>query len=240
MELICTDNYYEFSRKVANLLSAQVLMKPNCVLGLATGATPVGAYEQLVQWHKKGDLSFAYTTTVNLDEYIGLSADAEQSYSMFMHMHFFDRVDIDCKRTHIPNGMARSLEAECKRYDRIVKKLGRIDMQLLGMGHNGHIGFNEPGDQFFMDTHVVTLSEQTRTANSRFFNGKLENVPTQAISLGIRSIMQARKVVLAVNGEEKMDTLRQVLNGPVTPHVPASILQLHQDITVVCCPAIKL
>ncbi len=227
----CAD-YKAMSRQAANLISAQVIMKPDCVLGLATGSTPVGIYAQLTEWAAKKDLSFSRVSTVNLDEYRGLSAAHEQSYRYFMKTHLFDLVDVGKERTFIPDGMCADPAAECARYDALIDALGGIDLQLLGLGRNGHIGFNEPGEAFILNTHLVDLTENTIEANRRFFtNG--EDVPRQAITMGVRHIMQAKKVVVAVNGEEKAEAVARAFAGPVTPRVPASILQIHPDVVLV-------
>lgn len=227
----------EMSRKAANIISAQVILYPHSVLGLATGSSPIGTYEQLADWYKKGDLDFSEVTTVNLDEYRGLDGSSEQSYRYFMNEHLFSKVNIKLERTHIPNGMAEDVEAECRRYDDLIASLGGIDLQLLGLGHNGHIGFNEPSGAFEKTTHCVDLGESTIQANSRFFE-RMEDVPRQAITMGIKSIMQAKKILLIVGGEDKKEILHRSLFGPVTPNVPASILQLHPNLTVVSCNAL--
>lgn len=232
MKIFKAKDYYDMSRKAANIMSAQIIMKPNCVLGLATGSTPIGMYDQLVEWYKKGDLDFSEVTSVNLDEYRGLSPENEQSYSYFMHQHLFDRVNINPENTNLPNGLAEDPEEECKRYEKLIHDLGGIDMQVLGMGHNGHIGFNEPGEAFATDTHCVNLQERTIEANKRFFASR-EEVPKQAFSMGIRTIMQARKILVMVSGEDKAEILKQAFQGPVVPEVPASILQMHNDVTLV-------
>lgn len=225
-------DYKSMSRRTANIISAHVILKPDCVLGLATGSTPVGAYQQLVEWYKKGDLSFAETRSVNLDEYRGLSPHHEQSYRYFMQTNLFDHIDIKPENTYVPNGLAFDAEAECRRYNRIIRELGGIDLQLLGLGHNGHIGFNEPDHAFELETHVVDLSESTIEANKRFFASEAE-VPRQALTMGIKSIMQARKILVAVSGEDKADIVLRAFTGPVVPDVPASILQMHPDVTLV-------
>ena len=220
------------SKKAANILSAQVIMKPDCVLGLATGSTPIGTYDQLVEWYNKGDLDFSEVTTVNLDEYKGLPRTNDQSYYYFMHQHLFDRVNIDPERTNVPNGMEPDAEKECGRYEELIRSLGGVDLQLLGLGHNGHIGFNEPGEAFEKETHCVDLTESTIEANKRFF-ASADDVPKQAYTMGIKTIMQAKKILIVVNGENKADIVERAFFGPVTPEVPASILQLHNDVTLV-------
>ena len=232
MKIYKAKDYKDMSRKAANIISAQVIMKPNCVLGLATGSTPIGTYDQLVEWYNKGDLDFSEVTTVNLDEYKGLPRTNDQSYYYFMHQHLFDRVNIDPERTNVPNGMEPDAEKECGRYEELIRSLGGVDLQLLGLGHNGHIGFNEPGEAFEKETHCVDLTESTIEANKRFF-ASADDVPKQAYTMGIKTIMQAKKILIVVNGENKADIVERAFFGPVTPDVPASILQLHNDVTLV-------
>lgn len=232
MKIYKAKDYKDMSRKAANIISAQVIMKQNCVLGLATGSTPIGTYDQLVEWYNKGDLDFSEVTTVNLDEYKGLPRTNDQSYYYFMHQHLFDRVNIDPERTNVPNGMEPDAEKECGRYEELIRSLGGVDLQLLGLGHNGHIGFNEPGEAFEKETHCVDLTESTIEANKRFF-ASADDVPKQAYTMGIKTIMQAKKILIVVNGENKADIVERAFFGPVTPEVPASILQLHNDVTLV-------
>lgn len=232
MKIYKAKDYKDMSRKAANIISAQVIMKPNCVLGLATGSTPIGTYDQLVEWYNKGDLDFSEVTTVNLDEYKGLPRTNDQSYYYFMHQHLFDRVNIDPERTNVPDGMEPDAEKECGRYEELIRSLGGVDLQLLGLGHNGHIGFNEPGEAFEKETHCVDLTESTIEANKRFF-ASADDVPKQAYTMGIKTIMQAKKILIVVNGENKADIVERAFFGPVTPEVPASILQLHNDVTLV-------
>ena len=232
MKIYKAKDYKDMSRKAANIISAQIILKPNSVLGLATGSTPIGTYSQLVDWYKKGDLDFSEVTSVNLDEYKGLPGTNEQSYYYFMHQHLFDRVNIDPERTNVPNGMEPDAEKECGRYEELIRSLGGVDLQLLGLGHNGHIGFNEPGEAFEKETHCVDLTESTIEANKRFF-ASADDVPKQAYTMGIKTIMQAKKILIVVNGENKADIVERAFFGPVTPEVPASILQLHNDVTLV-------
>ena len=232
MRVYRAKDYNDMSRKAANIISAQIILKPNSVLGLATGSTPIGTYSQLVDWYKKGDLDFSEVTSVNLDEYKGLPGTNEQSYYYFMHQHLFDRVNIDPERTNVPNGMEPDAEKECGRYEELIRSLGGVDLQLLGLGHNGHIGFNEPGEAFEKETHCVDLTESTIEANKRFF-ASADDVPKQAYTMGIKTIMQAKKILIVVNGENKADIVKRAFFGPVTPEVPASILQLHNDVTLV-------
>ena len=233
MKVIKVDSYEKLSRQAANILSAQVILKPNAVLGLATGSSPVGTYAQLIKWYEKGDIDFSNVTTVNLDEYCGLSPENDQSYRYFMNTNFFDHVNVNMEKTNVPNGLAADPASECERYDALIESLGGIDVQLLGIGHNGHIGFNEPDEAFEKTTHVVELKQSTIDANARFFEDKSQ-VPTHAITMGIKSIMNARKILLIANGKDKKEILEKALFGPVTPEVPASILQLHPDLTVIC------
>ena len=232
MRIYQAADYKSMSRRTANIISAHVILKPDCVLGLATGSTPVGAYQQLVEWYNKGDLSFAETRSVNLDEYRGLSPHHEQSYRYFMQTNLFDHIDIKPENTNVPNGLAFDAEAECARYNQVIRDLGGIDLQLLRLGHNGHIGFNEPDHAFELETHVVDLSQSTIEANKRFFASE-DQVPRQALTMGIKNIMQAKKILVAVSGEDKADIVLRAFTGPVVPDVPASILQLHPDVTLV-------
>lgn len=232
MRVIKAKDYRDMSRKAANVISAQILMKPDCVLGLATGSTPIGMYEKLVERYRKGDLDFREVTTVNLDEYRGLPKENDQSYYYFMHHHLFDHVNMDFSRTFLPDGMNEDPDEECERYENVIRSVGGIDLQLLGMGHNGHIGFNEPGNEFAKGTHCVDLQARTIEANKRFF-ASAEDVPKQAYSMGIQTIMRARKILVIVSGEDKAEALRNSLFGPVTPQVPGSVLQLHSDVTVI-------
>ena len=232
MKIIIADDYKDMSRKAANYLSAQVILKPGSVIGLATGETPIGTYNQLVNWYKKGDIDFSQTKTVNLDEYKGLEGTHEQSYRFFMNENLFDRINIDKKNTYLPNGMAEDEEAECERYNGIIEKLGGIDMQLLGIGLNGHIGFNEPGESFEKMTHCVELTQSTKDANQRLFKPG-EKVPEKAFTMGIKAIMQSKHILLIASGANKAEIVKEAFFGPVTPKVPASILQLHNHVTVI-------
>ena len=233
MKIIRATDYYDMSRKAANIISAQVIMKPNCVLGLATGGTPVGTYKQLVEWYNKGDLDFSEVTTVNLDEYRGLPREHPESYWSFMHKNLFDLVNIRPEAIHLPDGTNMDSAAECAHYDEIIRQLGGVDLQLLGIGHDGHIGFNEPGAAFELGTHCVSLTEETIEANKRFFDGDVNQVPKQAYTMGIKTIMQARKVLMVASGADKAAIVKKAFFGPVTPEVPASILQMHPDFILV-------
>ena len=232
MKIYETKDYQEMSRQAANILSAQVILKPDCVLGLATGSTPIGTYDQLVDWYNKGDVDFSQVRTLNLDEYRGLTRDNDQSYYYFMHKHLFDRVNIKLENTNVPDGTQEDAEKECARYEALIESMGGVDIQLLGLGHNGHIGFNEPAADFAVTTHCVDLTESTIEANKRFFESA-DDVPRQAYTMGIGTIMKAKKILLVVNGEGKADIVAKAFFGPVTPEVPASILQLHRDVTIV-------
>jgi len=232
MKIIKTADYNGMSRKAANLIGAQVIMKPDCILGLATGSSPIGTYKELIKRCEKGDLDFSQVQSVNLDEYKGLSRDNDQSYYYFMNHNLFDHINIDKANTHVPNGMESDAEKECGRYEGLIHSLGGVDLQLLGLGHNGHIGFNEPGEAFEKETHCVDLTESTIEANKRFF-ASAEDVPKQAYTMGIKTIMQAKKILVVVNGEAKADIVERAFFGPVTPEVPASILQMHNDVTLV-------
>ena len=232
MRLYRAKDYNDMSRKAANIISAQIILKPDCVLGLATGSTPIGTYQQLIARYQEGDLDFSQVRTANLDEYRGLTRDNDQSYYYFMYHNLFKEVNIDMANTNIPDGTNPDSAAEAARYDQVIRDLGGVDLQLLGMGHNGHIGFNEPGDAFDKGTHCVDLQPSTIEANKRFF-ASIDDVPKQAYTMGIQTIMSARKILLLVSGAEKAEVLHKALCGPITPHVPASVLQLHNDVTVV-------
>lgn len=232
IQIYRTKDYEDMSRKAAELLAAQVITKPDCVLGLATGSTPVGLYRKLVQWYEAGILDFSGITTVNLDEYKGLSGDNGQSYRYFMDHNLFDHINVKKERTFLPDGTGTDSSEVCRAYNKVISSLGGIDLQLLGLGHNGHIGFNEPGTVFQKDTHCVQLSERTIRANTRFFESE-EDVPRYAYTMGIRTIMQARRIVVVVAGADKAKIVRRAFFGDITPEVPASVLQLHRDVIVV-------
>ena len=232
MKIIKAKDYQDMSRKAANIISAQVIMKPDCVLGLATGSTPIGAYENLVNWYQKGDLDFSGVTTVNLDEYKGLTRDNDQSYYYFMNEHLFSKVNVNPKRTFLPDGTEPDSAKACEDYNHVIESVGGVDLQLLGLGHNGHIGFNEPSDIFKAKTHCVDLTETTIQANKRFF-ASIDDVPRQAYTMGIQTIMQARKILVVVSGAEKAAIVKEAFFGPITPKVQASVLQLHHDVILV-------
>lgn len=232
MIIYAEKDYQEVSKKAASIMAALIVSKPNAVLGLATGSTPVGMYRKLVEWYNNGDLDFSQISSVNLDEYRGLSGDNDQSYRYFMNTNLFDHVNIDKAKTNVPNGLAEDPEKACEEYNEIIRSMGGVDMQLLGIGGNGHIGFNEPSDFFEKGTHVVDLAESTIQANARFFES-MDEVPKQAFTMGIKNIMEAKRILLVATGEAKADALYKALYGPITPKVPASILQLHGDVVVV-------
>ncbi len=227
-------NYEMLSSMAADLIANQLERKPNSILGLATGSTPIGTYQELIRRCKAGKVDFSKVTSVNLDEYVGLDGSNDQSYRYFMNTNLFDHVNIDKSKTNVPNGCATDLQAECKRYDDLIESLGGIDLQVLGIGLDGHIGFNEPFESFVAPTHVVDLEESTIEANARFFANK-DLVPRRAVTMGIRPIMLAKKIILIANGENKRDIVEKSMRGPVTPYVPASILQFHPDCTVITC-----
>lgn len=232
MNFIKVDSYEKLSVTAANIIASQIIMKPNCVLGLATGSSPVGTYKELIKKFNAGELDFSTVTSVNLDEYVGLDGDHDQSYRYFMNTNLFNHVNIDKSRTSVPSGISGDLAAEGAAYDKHIEDLGGIDLQLLGIGLDGHIGFNEPADVFVKETHVVDLHESTIEANARFFES-IDDVPKKAITMGMGAIMNAKKVLLVANGANKKDIVEKAFFGPITPQVPASILQLHPDVTVI-------
>lgn len=232
MRIYREKDYDAMSRRAAQIIAAEVTHNPACLLGLATGSTPEGAYRYLVDWYKQGLLSFKDVLSVNLDEYVGLAPDHDQSYRYFMQSNLFDHVDISPEHTRVPDGLTKDPKAFCDEYDAYIRSQGYVDLQLLGIGRNGHIGFNEPGDCFVKETHVVDLAESTIDANARFFASR-DDVPRQAISMGMGAIMGAKKVLLCASGEEKADAICRSVCGPITPECPGSILQLHKDVVVV-------
>ena len=233
LRIIPAPDYASMSACAAEVMAARVLLNPRAVIGLATGSTPIGTYDQLVKWYEEGKLDFSAVRSVNLDEYCGLDGENDQSYRYFMDHHLFNRVNIDKANTNVPNGKAADPEAEGARYDELIASLGGVDIQVLGIGYDGHIGFNEPGPAFIKPTHMVELDPSTIEANARFF-ASADDVPRQAITMGMGGIMQARKILLIANGAGKKDILMKSLYGPITPEVPASLLQLHPDLTVIC------
>lgn len=232
MRIIVCENYEEVSKKAAQMILSQVTLKPNSVLGLATGSTPIGMYENLVKLNQKGEIDFSEVRTFNLDEYYNLPKNNDQSYHYFMHKHLFDHINIKPENVHIPNGMTDNVDAECERYDELIKESGGVDIQVLGIGNNAHIGFNEPTVNFEKGTHLVELEESTIEANSRFFDN-IEDVPKKAITMGVGSIFKSRKIMLIATGENKAEAIYNTVYGKVVPEVPASILQFHNDIVLI-------
>ena len=232
MQIVSCTDYAEISRKAARIIAVQVQLKPHSVLGLATGSTPLGTYKELIRFHRDEELDFSNVITVNLDEYYGLSPEHEQSYRFFMQHNLFDFINIPLKNTHVPDGLARDVARVCVEYDNLVASLGGTDIQLLGIGDNGHIAFNEPHSYFFAQTHLVDLNEETIKANARFFASEAE-VPRQAITMGMRSILSAKLILLLASGPKKAEATARMINGPVDPQLPASILQLHPKVIVI-------
>jgi glucosamine-6-phosphate deaminase len=232
LKLIIVDDYKEMSRKAASIVAEELRKKKNLVLGLATGGTPLGLYSELIRMHKEEKLDFSQVKTFNLDEYLGLDPDNEQSYHYFMFHNFFNYVNIDKKNVHIPDGKAKDPKAFCIEYERLIKEAGGIDLQILGIGSNGHIAFNEPGSPIDSRTRVVDLSEQTIKDNTRFFKNESE-VPRKAISMGIGTIMEAKKIILLASGKNKADAIAKTVEGKPTEEVPASLLQKHPDVTII-------
>lgn len=232
MDIIITEDYEQMSRAAADIIATRIKEKPDCVLGLATGSTPIGLYKCLVDDYKAGEISFANVQTFNLDEYRGLSPEHDQSYRYFMQKNLFDHVDVKPEATHVPDGAAEDGDLACEEYEDSIYEAGGLDLQLLGLGHNGHIGFNEPCDVFPTETHRVELTESTIQANSRLFDS-IDEVPREAYTMGIGTIMAAEEILVVANGEGKADIVNRAFFGPVTPQVPASILQFHPNVTVI-------
>ncbi|MFC4600162.1 glucosamine-6-phosphate deaminase [Cohnella hongkongensis] len=231
MNILTFDSDEKLNEAAANIIVGQVQTIPRAVLGLATGGTPVGIYREIVRIYRRDMVSFRNTTTFNLDEYVHLPIDHPESYHSYMNVHLFSHIDLPESQRHIPNGNAADLEAECRRYDEAIELAGQIDLQLLGLGHNGHIGFNEPAHALIKGTHIVELAEQTREANARFFDS-IDDVPKQALTMGVGTILKAKKILLVVKGADKADIIRQALQGPITTDVPASLLQTHPNLIV--------
>lgn len=232
MRIIIEKDYEAMSKKSAEILAEVVKEKPEAVLGLATGGTPVSMYRNLIDMNKEGKIDFSKVTSVNLDEYKGLSGEHDQSYRYFMNNNLFNHINIDKKNTYVPNGLAEDIEKECGEYDKRIENLGGIDLQLLGIGNNGHIGFNEPDDFLHMSTHLTGLTEGTIEANARFFDKK-EDVPTEAITMGLGGIMKAKKILLIASGENKAEIISKLVEGKITTQVPATLLQVHPNVTIV-------
>ncbi|MFI3200657.1 MAG: glucosamine-6-phosphate deaminase [Eubacteriales bacterium] len=232
MQIYKTKSYEELSKKAAHVIAAEIMKKPDCVLGLATGSTPIGTYQQLVALYKEGVLDFTNVKSVNLDEYRGLPRENDQSYYYFMNDNLFQHININKENTNVPNGQVEDAKKECANYESIIAGYGAQDIQLLGIGHNGHIGFNEPCEEFIKDTHCVDLTESTIEANKRFF-ADIKDVPRQAYTMGIHTIMKAKRILVIASGADKAQIVKDAFFGPVTPQVPASILQLHSDVVLI-------
>lgn len=233
MKIIIANNYDELSKKAANIIGKEIKKNPNIVLGLATGSTPLGTYKELIRLHVEEGLDFSQVVTFNLDEYYGLSKDNNQSYFCYMNENFFKHININPKNIHIPDGSVKDIEEYCKKYDDMIDSVGGIDLQLVGIGENGHIGFNEPDDELLLDTHLTNLTENTIEANSRFFDS-IDKVPTKAITMGLGSIMKAKKILLLANGENKAKVMAQLIKGEtITTKMPASALLLHENVNII-------
>ena len=240
MRIYRAEDFDDLSRKAANFITAQVLLKPKSIIGLATGSTPMGAYHELIKRYKARDVSFAEARIVNLDEYVGLAPDHEQSYNYYLHNNFLNHIDVRKENIYLVNGSAKDYEAECDRYDKIIEEMGGSDLQILGMGHNGHFAFNEPADIMEYKTHIVDLTPRTVEANKRFFTSE-EEVPRQAFTVGAGSIFTAKLALMLVSGKDKAEILKRALYGPITPQVPASLLQMHPNYIVIADkPALSL
>lgn len=231
MRIIVCDNYDLLSKKAAQIVGSQMILNPKSILGLATGSTPIGMYKNLIKMYEEGLIDFSKTTTFNLDEYYQLPINNDQSYHYFMDENLFNHININRENIHIPNGMADDIDAECVLYDKMIDDNG-IDIQVLGIGNNAHIGFNEPTINFNKGTHIVTLDESTREANARFFNS-LDEVPTKAITMGTGSIFKSKKILLLASGINKAEAIYNTVHGKVTPEVPSSILQFHKDVIII-------
>jgi glucosamine-6-phosphate deaminase len=231
-KLTVTQDYEEMSLKAAELIAREIRKNPYCVLGLATGSTPLGLYRELIRMYEEDELDFSHVRTFNLDEYYGLAPDHPQSYHHYMYKNFFGHININPKNIHIPDGLAENYVSYCKQYEKKIKKAGGIDWQILGIGRNGHIGFNEPGSELSSRTRLIELTEQTIKDNSRFFE-KIEDVPRKAITMGIATIMESKNILLLASGENKADAIYKAFEGPVTKEVPASFLQYHPRVTLI-------
>jgi len=232
MRIIVVDNYEEMSKRAALMIASQVMLKPDSVLGLATGDTPLGMYRELIKLYNKKEVDFNEVRTFNLDEYYGIDKGNPQSYYNYMNTNLFNTINIVSENINMPDGMAKDVDSSCANYENKIKKLGGIDMQVLGIGGNGHIGFNEPDVNFEAETHLVNLDEETIEANSRFFKS-IKDVPVKAISMGIKTIMSSKKIILLANGLNKAKAIERAVNGKINPNIPASILQLHNDVTII-------
>ena len=233
MRVIVCENYEQVSKEADKIIAAQVHLKPNCVLGLATGSTPVGAYNELVDMYKKGEIDFKDVTTFNLDEYYPITRDNDQSYYYFMHDNLFNYINIPEESIHVLNGEVTDPEKECKDYEKCIEEHGGIDLQLLGIGRNGHIAFNEPDENLVADTHVTALTDDTIDANARFF-ADIKDVPTKSLTMGMASIMKARKILILINGAGKAQALKKLLSGEISTMCPATMLNMHSNVVVIC------
>ncbi|WP_432667703.1 glucosamine-6-phosphate deaminase [Wukongibacter baidiensis] len=233
MKINVVDNYEEMSKEAARLVAAQIRLKPESIVGFATGSTPTGMYKELVKMYREEGLDFSKIVSFNLDEYYPIDPSSEQSYYFYMMNNLFNHINIEKDNINIPDGKAPDVEVQCRQYEERIRRVGGIDLQVLGIGPNGHIGFNEPDLKFEAETHIIDLDKKTIEANSRFFNS-VDEVPKRAITMGIKTIMHARKIVLLANGSGKAEVIKEAILGSIVPNLPASILQLHQDVTIIC------
>ena len=232
MRIIITKNYEELSKVAANEMAETIKNNPKAILGLATGGSPIGMYKELIRMNKEGEIDFSTITTVNLDEYVGLSGEHTQSYRYFMNDNLFNHINIDKKNTYVPNGLAENIEEECKNYDAKIADLGGTDVQLLGIGNNGHIAFNEPDQELVAGTHLTGLTEDTIKANARFFDS-IDEVPKTALTMGLGGIMKSKKIIVIASGEGKAEAVKAMVNGKISTNMPASMLQMHRDLVVI-------
>ncbi|MBQ9757985.1 MAG: glucosamine-6-phosphate deaminase [Clostridia bacterium] len=233
MRVIVCENYDEVSKEAAKIVASEVILKPNAVLGLATGSTPVGMYKLLAEMNKNGEIDFKDVKSFNLDEYYPMSADNDQSYRYFMNENLFNHINIDINNTHVLNGLAKDPEKECADFDKMIDEAGGIDLQVLGIGQNGHIAFNEPDSFLYANTHITDLTESTINANARFFE-KIEDVPTQALTMGIASILKAKRIIILATGSSKKEVINDLINGEISTNNPASMLKVHKDVILIC------
>ena len=239
MRIIVCESYEEVSKSAANIIASQLVLKPDSILGLATGSTPVGAYKLLAEMNKKGEIDFKEVKSFNLDEYYPISPENNQSYRYFMNENLFNYINIDINNTHVLNGLAEDPDEECENYDKMIEEAGGIDLQVLGIGQNGHIGFNEPDESLIAKTHLTGLTESTIQANSRFFDN-IEDVPTQSLTMGIASILSAKKIIILANGTSKHKAVNELINGGITTSNPATMLKVHPDVVLICDKAAYL
>ena len=232
MRLIVTKTYDEMSKVAANEMANSIKENPEIVLGLATGGTPVEMYKNLIKMYNDGELDFSKVTSINLDEYVGLSGEHDQSYRYFMNKNLFNHINIDKSKTFVPNGLAEDIEEECKSYDARIENMGGIDLQLLGLGANGHIGFNEPGEELSVGTHLTDLKESTIKANARFFES-INDVPKKAVTMGLGGIMKAKKIMVIASGEGKAEVVKAMMSGKITTEIPATMLQMHNNVVLI-------